>query len=198
MTPTISQLLTGALYTVRNPRNAARRVMDIRMERRDRWEVLLLISVLSAALAYISLTVAGATSANEFEDTLSISPIMLGISQLIVLLAMVFSIHLVGTWAGGTGSLDDAILLVAWMQFILICLQVLQIAAVIVLPVVALLMGLVGLVLVFVFLTIFVSELHGFKSLSGVFFSVLFVMLILATFIRFIFNIFGFDVTGVL
>ena len=198
MTPLLSFLLRAALATVRDPRQGARQVMAIQMPRRERWEVLLLIAMLSAILAYISVIVSNVADAEPSEFPLLINPVMLGISQLVVMLVMVFSIHLIGNWAGGEGELDDAILLVAWMQFILICLQVAQIVAVFVFPVLALLLGLAGLVLVFVLLTVFISELHGFKSMPGIFFAVLFVMLILATFIRFVFGLLGFDVIGVI
>jgi hypothetical protein len=198
VTPILAFILRAALQTVRNPREGARQVMAFQMDRRARWEALLLIAVLSAILAYLSMLAGMIVNSEPSQYPVSLNPIMLGISQLVVMLVMVFAIHLIGNWAGGQGELDDAILLVAWMQFILVCLQVLQILAVVFFPVLALLLGLAGLVLIFVLLTYFVSELHGFKSMPGVFFSVLFVMLILATFIRFIFSLFGFDVIGVI
>ena len=198
MTPVLSFLIQAALQTVRNPRQGARQIMAIELERRERWETLLLIAVISAILAYFSVFVSALVDAEPSDFPVSLSPIMLGLSQLVVMLVMVFSIHLIGGWAGGHGDLDDAILLVAWMQFILICLQVAQILAVVIFPALAILLGLVGLVLVFVLLTIFVAELHGFRSIPGVFFSVLFVMVILATIIRFVFGQFGFDVIGVI
>lgn len=198
MTPILTYFLRAAMQTVRNPREGARQVMAVQMERRARWEVLLLIAVLSAILAYFSVFVGAFTNSSAAQYPVTLNPIMLGFSQLIVMLVMVFAMHLIGNWAGGYGDLDDAILLVAWMQFILICLQVAQILAVVFFPVLALLLGLAGLVLVFVLLTFFVAELHGFKSMPGVFFSVLFVMLILATFIRFVFSLFGFDIIGVI
>jgi len=198
VTPILTFLLRAAVQTVRNPRDGARRVMAINLERRQRWETLLLIAILSAILAYMSVFVSAFTNSETSQFPVSLSPIMLGISQFSVMLVRVFAIHLIGNWAGGRGGLDDAILLVAWMQFILICLQVAQILAVLLFPVFALLLGLAGLVLIFVLLTFFVSELHGFRSLPGVFFSVLFVMLILATLIRFIFGLFGLDVIGVI
>jgi len=198
LTPALAFLLRAALQTVRDPRGGARRVMAINLSRRERWETLLLIAVISAILAYLSLYASALIESQPSEFSVNLNPIMLGISQLLVMMVMVFAIHLIGGWAGGHGELDDAILLVAWMQFILICLQVAQILAVLIFPAVALVLGLVGLILVFVLLTIFVAELHGFKSMPGVFFSVLFVMLILATLIRFLFSLFGLNVIGVI
>jgi len=196
LTPFLPDLLRLVLDTVRDPRQGARQVMAMQIERQQRWEILLLIAVLSTILGFLSEYVTSVLGAEPSQ--LPVGPFALGISQLAVMLVMVFAMYLVGNWAGGEGGLDDAILLVAWIQFILICLQILQILALLVLPALALLLVLAGFVLVFVLLTIFVSELHGFRSMPGVFFSVLFVMLILATLIRFVFSLFGFDIIGVL
>ena len=193
----LSQIVRAVVETIRTPRSGAKMVMSQSMDRRQRWEILLLIAVLSGGLAYTSIFI-GSMVTESSDIPVGTGPVMLVITQVFVLLAMVFLIHFVGTRAGGKGSLDDAILLVAWMQFILICLQIIQILAVVAFPLLAFLLGLAGFVLIFVLLTVFISELHGFRSLSGVFFSVLFVMLIAAIATRFLFGLFGFDIVGIL
>jgi hypothetical protein len=70
----------------------------------------------------------------------------------------------VGRWRGGTGNFADALVLIVWWQTFLLGFQLLQIAALLVLPVATNLLGLVGLVLVFWLLTAFIAELHGFSS----------------------------------
>jgi hypothetical protein len=74
-----------------------------------------------------------------------------------------------GRIRGGTGTFADALILVAWLQFILLCLQLVQVVAGIVLPILADLIGLAGLGLLVWLLTNFVAELHGFRSLVAVF-----------------------------
>ena len=192
-----SQIVGAVVETIRNPRNGAKMVMAQSMNRRERWEILLLIAVLSGGLAYTSIMIGGLVGDN-IDPYIGAGPFVLAITQAFVLLGMVFLIHVVGTRVGGQGSLDDSILLVAWMQFILVCLQIVQILAVVVLPLLAVLMGLAGFVLIFVLLTVFISELHGIRSLPRVFFSVLFVMLIAAVAVRFLFGLFGFDIMGIL
>ncbi|MEE9427761.1 MAG: YIP1 family protein [Paracoccaceae bacterium] len=193
----LSQIVRAVVETIRDPRSGAKMVMSQNVDRRQRWEILLLIAVLSGGLAYTSILIGGLFG-NGTDTAMGAGPFVLAITQAFVLLGMVFLIHIVGTKAGGLGSLDDAILLVAWMQFILICLQIIQIMAVVAFPVLAVLLGLAGFVLIFVLLTVFISELHGFRSLPGVFFSVLFVMLISAIAVRFLFGLFGFDIIGIL
>ena len=90
-----------------------------------------------------------------------------------LLVVMVFAIHWVGRALGGRGSLEESILLVSWLQFIMVCLQVVQTLSLLVLPVVASLLGVVGLVLFLWLLTNFVAVLHGFKSLAQVFVMIL-------------------------
>ena len=56
-----------------------------------------------------------------------------------------------------------------WLQFIMALLQAVQLVAVLILPLLAALLGLVGLGLFFWLLTGFVAELHGFRSPMQVF-----------------------------
>jgi hypothetical protein len=70
---------------------------------------------------------------------------------------------------GGTGTFPDALILMVWLQFILLCVQLVQVLAGVMLPVLADLIGLAGLGLLLWLLTNFVAELHGFRSLIAVF-----------------------------
>lgn len=196
MTANLIQIIRAAFATLREPRAAARQVMAQNIERQQCWEILALVAALSAILAFASMTLGNVLSPGD-PRPLPAGPMMLAAMQLVVMVAVVFAMHLVGNWAGGRGGLNDAILLVSWLQFILICLQVVQIAAAVFFPVLALLLGLFGFVLIFVLLTIFISELHGFSSVAGVFFSVLVVLMVVAIAVRFFFGLFGFDIAAV-
>ncbi len=194
----LASLIKDAVDTLRDPREGARKIMAYQMERRQRWETLLLIAVLSAVFAYISISLSTDVGEAQLSDVARMNPFVLTLSQIFVLVVMVFAIHLIGRMAGGKGSLDDAILLVVWLQFILICLQILQIIAAVVMPFVAVVIGLIGLFVVFRLLTVFVAELHGFRSTVSVFIGVLVVMIMLATVMSYIFGAFGIDVMEVL
>lgn len=197
MTNNLGQLIRAAIETVQAPRKAARQIMAVQMPRSARWQVLGLITVVSAILAYISLLVSAAVNGVDLTQEMNTSPFMLAISQAVVLFVSVLAIDRFGRAAGGTGTLDDAILLVAWAQIVLACLQVVQIAMLLVLPSFALLLGFAGMVLLFVLTTVFVAELHGFRSLGLVFASVLVVMLLMATILNFIFRLLGYDMLGI-
>ncbi len=198
MSLNIASLIKDAVDTVGDPREGARKIMAYDMERRQRWETLLLIAVLSAVFAYISIWLSTSVTEPQLNDVARTNPFVLGLSQIFVLVVMVFAIHLIGRMAGGEGSLDNAILLVAWLQFVLICLQILQIIAALFIPFIAVLIGLVGLFIVFRLLTVFIAELHGFRSTVSVFIGVLIVMIVLAAVLSFVFGVFGIDMMGVL
>jgi len=88
-------------------------------------------------------------------------------------------------------------LLVSWLQFVLICLQVVQIVAMVLLPPLAFLIGVAGIILFFWLLTAFVAELHGFSSTIGVFVSILIVMVVFTTLFRFLLGVLGIAALGV-
>ncbi|MEM9032698.1 MAG: hypothetical protein AAGB18_08625, partial [Pseudomonadota bacterium] len=74
-------------------------------------------------------------------------------------------------------SIDETAIIVAWLQFIMVCVQVVQTAALIIMPPMAGLIGIVALVLFLWLLTNFIAVLHGFRSLAQVF-----VMILVSTF----------------
>jgi len=193
----VTRLVQAALDTLRNPREGARKVMALDLPRRARWDILMLIAIVSAGFAYLSFAL-NARLGNLVPGTELMSPFMMAVAQILVLWMMVYAIYLVGRAMGGTGSLDDTILLVAWMQGILIGLQVLQIIAALVFPLASVLLGFAGFIILFWLLTVFTAELHGFRSTAAVFFSVLIVMVVLSTILRAVFSMFGYSIVGVI
>jgi cysteine desulfurase/selenocysteine lyase len=78
-------------------------------------------------------------------------------------------VHRIGVFFGGTGSFEESALLVIWLQFILICVQVIQIATLFVLPPLAGLITIIAIALYLWLLVNFIAVLHGFTSLGMVF-----------------------------
>ena len=195
MNLTLKDLFQAVFETVQDARRGARMIMAIQLERRQRWELLLLIAVLSAFMAGLSLLIGGG-SGFIVGGPAMLDPLTLGVAQYFLLLSMVFGIHIVGTRFGGKGGLDEAILLVTWLQFVLICLQAVQIVAMVFLPPLAFLIGVAGIGLFFWLLTAFVAELHGFSSTVGVFVSILIVMVVFTTLFRFLLGVLGIAVLG--
>jgi hypothetical protein len=171
MTLTLNGLLAMAWRTVRNPREGATEMLSLGVPREALWPALALVVVLSILLAQMtSLMMTGSVG---MED-MPVGPAATGFIQLLLLIVMVFAIFWIGRSMGGTGSFEETVLLVAWLQFIMVCLQGVQAISLIVFPsVVAGLIGMLGLFLFLWLLTSFVAVLHGFASLFQVFVMIL-------------------------
>lgn len=195
MTLDLTSLLRLAWDSVRTPRDGAQVVMAVQMPRAARWEALLLVVVVSVILGQISIYLLPGPTGPVFGPFLA-NPVMAGIVQMSLTVIMVFAVYWIGAAMGGRGDFGDAILLIAWMQFIMICLQFVQFAAMILLPPLASLIGVVGFVLFFWLLTNFVAELHGFASLGKVFLMVIVSMLGVAFGLSVLLSIIGITIPG--
>ena len=188
-------LAEAVIRTVRDPREGARAVLSLDLTRRQRWDMLLLTVVFSAILAKFSVMMSATAEAEV--GLFAASPFTLGLVQLVLMLFAVFAVYYFGRQMGGTGDFNGAIMIVAWLQFIMICLQIGQLLLLLVAPVLALLLGLIGLVLFFWMLTQFIMELHGFKSAMAVFLGVFLAMFGLAVLLSIVIGMSGLVVPGV-
>lgn len=168
----LSALLALARFTVANPRGGARFVLGLNLPLAARWTALALNAVLAAVFTHLSIALMPAAQREELAQVIG-SPIQMAVLQGFVMVALVAAITLIGRMRGGRGSFADAIVLMAWLQFILLGLQMVQLALQLVVPLLADLVGLAGLGLFVWLLTNFTAELHGFRSLGLVFLGML-------------------------
>jgi len=164
----LSTLVPMALETVKDPRAVAQRLVALNLGRDVLWQALALVVVLSILLAELGALFLGNFSAVG-QDTPFISPLRMGLIQFSLLVMMVFAIFWVGRAVGGTGRFQDGLVIVVWLQFCMVCLQVIQTVALLVLPALAWVIGVFGLVLFLWLLTHFVATVHGFVSLPKTF-----------------------------
>ncbi len=172
MAVTLPALLHAARLTVERPKSGARLVMSLRLSRPEGWIFVGLMAVVSTLLAELALRLSNVPVDPAVAFVFD-SPFRLAALQLVVMGTAAYLITRVGRWAGGTGQFDDALVLMAWLQAILLLVQLAELVAAFVLPLLA---GLIGIVAPFLFgwlLTNFTAELHGFASLPKVFFSLL-------------------------
>ncbi len=163
MAITFSGLLKLALMTAQQPRLGARVVLGQNLPMAARWTALAFTAIASALSIHLTLALMPPSEA------VLPGPVMLAILQGGVMLVTAVAIHNIGRWRGGRGRFEDAVLLMAWLQFTMLCLQVVQMAVMLVAPLLADMIGLAGIVLFLWLLTAFVAELHGFSSLGAVF-----------------------------
>lgn len=157
-----------AIASVMQPQQVARQLMAWGPPRAFRWQAMLLLAALSTLMTAVMVLLAGPDSmlstdgmGGPFAATL----IEIGVNLLAVLL-----VTGIGQLAGGQGRFDDAVLLMAWVQFILLLWQVPQSLALLIAPPLFLPLVSVGVVLMFWLLAQFITALHGFASPLRVFF----------------------------
>jgi hypothetical protein len=126
----------------------------------------------STLFTYVSFRLSPPETQAFFAEAMA-SPLRTAFLQLFVMVASVFAIWRLGRARGGQGGMDDSVALVAWLQFVMLVLQVATLAAQVLVPPLAGLLGLVEVGLFFWLLVNFVAELHGFRSLVATFVGVL-------------------------
>jgi len=179
-------LVLHALETLRAPRKQARRVMSYDLSRSERWQALALNIVVGTLLLWLSiyLDMTGVSARPQTIQALISalvlqSPIMAATIQVCFAVASVYALYMCGRLFGGKGDLDSTISLMAWMAFVLNLVGLLQILAWAVFPFLAELIGIFASVLVFVMLTCFCAELHGFRSLFMTFIGIIFTIFVI-------------------
>ena len=190
MTLTLNNVLQMAWRTILNPREGAEEVLALGVPRQALWTILFLVIVLSIMLGQISNLLMTQVGDAAFGGLLA-NPVATGMIQLALLVVAVYAIYGIGRAFGGTGSFDEALLLVSWLQFIMVCIQVVQTVFMVILPPLAAMIGVAGLFLFLWLLTNFVAVIHGFRSLGQVFVMILLSTFVLAFFLSLILSITG-------
>ena len=161
--PTLGDLLAMVVRTIQDPRAGAREVLGMGVPREALWPMVLLVVVLSVLMGNVTALLLGAGQGIGMGGML-VNPVGFGVIQLGVMLLMIGGVYWVGRAMGGIGSLADAALLMCWLQFIMLVVQVAQTLALILVPPLGGLVGIAAMILLFWLMTMFVAELHGFAS----------------------------------
>ncbi len=182
MTLSLTQLLAMVWRSITSPREGAAEVLALGVPRQALWLILLIVVVLSILLAQLTALIAA--PGEVMMDSILGNPVVAGSIQFGLLVIIIFAVFWIGRAMGGTGSFEESMLLMSWLQFIMVCVQVAQTLSMLVLPPLAGLIGIAALALFFWLMTSFVAVLHGFRSLAQVF-----VMIIVSGFtLAFIFS----------
>lgn len=112
--------------------------------------------------------------------------------QVAFFLSLIGVIYVGGRLLGGTGSLEQTIFLLSWVQFLLAGISFLQILFINIQPFIVALLGLLGLVYMIIFHVVFIMRLHDFKSVFkttiGCFCGGMFIIFVLNTLFSFLLN----------
>lgn len=167
MTFSAADLFGLARFTLIHPRAGARLVMSLNLPAQARWLAIALVSIGTAFVttieyALLPVDVRGLLGVQAPSPLLS-AGVEVGLLSLVAAL-----IHWIGRFRGGQGSYGDALVLVAWLQFLLLGVEALQLVLHLILPALSDAVGVAGILLMFWLLTHFVAELHGFRSIVAV------------------------------
>lgn len=194
---TLPDLIRRGFASVHTPKEQLRALLDLGLDRTVLWPAMgsvVAISVLGVALASM------VSPADMQDDVLAgvfrDSPLVLAALQLGMLSIMAAAIHTIGRNFGGSGRFEEALLAVIWLQWIMFCLQVLQILALVLAPPLVTPIALASMAIFVWCLVNFVAELHGFDSLGMVFAGVIMSAVGLLLAISVVLSLIGLVVTG--
>ena len=163
-----ARITSLAQLTLQDPRQATRALLAEGVPMTARTGGLLLVAVVSALLASLQVR-SNPQELDPLTAFMLASPFRAAVVQWLFLALTVLLVYRVGRAFGGRGSFPDALLIVVWLQLLTLALQVLQLAATLIAPPLAGIIGIAGFALFLWLMTAFIAELHGFASRGVVF-----------------------------
>jgi hypothetical protein len=158
------------MLSLRNPALAARLVIGAGLRRDVLWSLLLLISIANATLVWLSNALTGPTAEQLAQMPIQLpaiifSPLFAFVFLAGALVITVHVLHWLGAVIGGTGSLDNMLAVLVWLQSLRVMAQVVLLLLILALPSLAGLFGLAVAILSLWMLVHFVNEAAGLGSL---------------------------------
>ena len=186
--PSLQEILGMVMRTLQSPREGAAEVLALGIPREAVWIVIAIVAVISAFMGQLVALMTGGADAigGVFGN-----PLVSGVVQILAILLTIGGVYFIGRAMGGTGALPEAAILISWLQFVMICVQVLQVSALLVVPPLAGLVFIAALGIFLWLLTEFVCVLHGFQSRAQVFVMIIVSAFTLAFFLSILLTIMG-------
>lgn len=170
MTPdkpmTLRDVTSLLRLTLADPAAGARTVLGLGIPREHHWTLFLLAITLSGAIyqATVLILQPEPPDGGALPSGLTATAVTGG-----TVLMLAAAIRWVGRLAGGTGDLEDVLLLVIWLQFVLIALQLVELVVMLAAPFLGAVVFFAFMAYVLWILTNFIAVVHGFTSLGRVF-----------------------------
>lgn len=191
----LKSLLPLVRETLQSPRATAQKLMALNLPTQVLWLMLATIATISVLLAQGTALIL-LPLATGSEAIYLLNPLMMAVLQLGVLALTVYAVFYIGTLMGGQGSFNAVLTLTCWLQFVMICVQVVQTVALLLLPFLAELITIGGLILFLWLFTVFVATAHGFGNLLAVFGMILVSTLAIVFVLTFLLAILGVSLEG--
>ena len=152
--------------TLTDPASGARAVLSMGVPREHHWTLFLLAIALSGAIYQLTVLILQPEAPEGARLPSGFTAAAVTGGSILLLAA---AIGWIGRLAGGTGPLENVLLLVIWFQFVLIALQVIEIAVMLIAPFLGSVVFIAFVAYVVWVLTNFIAVVHGFRSLGRVF-----------------------------
>lgn len=161
---------TLTILSLQNPALAARFVLASGLRRDILWSLLLLVSIANATLVWVSNALTGPTPEQLAQMPIQIpaiifSPLFAFVFLAGALVITVHVLHWLGAAIGGTGSLENMLAVLVWLQGLRVMAQVVLLVLMLVVPSLAGLFGLAVAILSLWILVHFVNEAAGLDSI---------------------------------
>jgi hypothetical protein len=182
----------GALVrlTITRPREAAAQLMGMNIPDDARWLGFVIVVVLSVLIGQVSVLMMG-------EEGFQGSMLFMAMFQTSILLGMVVAVQGIGRALGGGGTFPDTLVLMAWLQFVMLVFQLVQIVSLLLFPAMFGLVTIAALVFFMWMLTNFIMALHGFTSPTKVFVGIIFSFFAMAVILAILLGMMGLAPGGV-
>lgn len=152
-----------AVLSVKDPANAARQLLDMKVPGNILWMVLFLVTICNTILFTFSDFLAPAPG--PLSGFLSTPFMMLGLVAGGLILT-VYSIYLCGRLMGGDGTFDGVLVLIVWLQVLRLVVQAAVLFLMITLPLLSAILVIVSAFVWLYLLVHFVNQAHQFGSLG--------------------------------
>jgi hypothetical protein len=166
----LPSILKAAQQSVQSPRPMARQVMALNLPLNVGAMALMVVAILTGLISALVQIMAQSSAGGEAAVIVALSPVQWALVQILAMFVGAGLITAVGRGFGGHGNFAQAVVLLAWAEFIVLLVQIVQVAAMFIVPPLALILAFVGLGLTAWLLVNFIAEMHGFSSLLKVFF----------------------------
>lgn len=178
-----------ALQSIPEPRRVARDLFDQGLPRNTLWAILALILVLGAMLGVVSGLLFPV--APELEGTIIANPMLVAVAEASIAVLTAFFVYWVSRAAGGTGSFEDGLVTVIWVNFVLLMVQTLVLILTFIAPGLAVLLWIFGSFAGIWIMSHFIAEAHGFTSAGRVFLGVVMTGLVAAVVLSVVLTLLG-------
>lgn len=150
--------------TLVRPRGAARQLLGLDLALGILVQAAVLTACLAMVLGYAAVQLSPPGTSDAVSEALIGQPLRGAALQLVMMAAAAGLTARIGRLFGGTGSLRGALALVVWLNMMMVILQVVQLAALLFWPPLAVLIALGTLFWALWAFVSFVAELHGFGN----------------------------------